>query len=91
MIGFLVLTAATFSLFGFILGIWADSFDKLSLIPALVVTTADLPGRQLLLHRHAAAGLAHGDAVQPGGLPDQRLPLELLRAPRISASRSAWA
>lgn len=35
---FLVLTAVTFSLFGFIIGIWADSFEKLQLIPLLVVT-----------------------------------------------------
>lgn len=35
---FLVLTAATFSLFGFIIGIWADNFEKLSVIPLLVVT-----------------------------------------------------
>jgi ABC-2 type transport system permease protein len=38
MIVFLVLTAITFSLFGFIIGIWADNFEKLSLIPLLVVT-----------------------------------------------------
>jgi ABC-2 type transport system permease protein len=38
MVLFLVLTAATFSLFGFIIGIWADSFEKLQLIPLLVVT-----------------------------------------------------
>ena len=35
---FLVLTAATFSLFGFVLGIWADSFEKLQIVPALIVT-----------------------------------------------------
>src|SRR5690606_9340937 len=38
MVGFLVLTAVTFSLFGFIIGIWADGFDKLQLFPLLVVT-----------------------------------------------------
>lgn len=38
MILFLVLTATTFSLFGFILGIWADSFEQLNFIPMLVVT-----------------------------------------------------
>jgi ABC-2 type transport system permease protein len=38
MIVFLVLTAVTFSLFGFILGIWADGFEKLQLIPLLVIT-----------------------------------------------------
>jgi ABC-2 type transport system permease protein len=35
---FLVLTAVTFSLFGFIIGIWADGFEKLQLIPLLIVT-----------------------------------------------------
>jgi ABC-2 type transport system permease protein len=34
--GFLVLTAVTFSLFGFIIGIWADGFQKLQVIPLLV-------------------------------------------------------
>jgi len=38
MILFLVLTAVTFSLFGFIIGIWADGFEKLQLIPLLIVT-----------------------------------------------------
>ena len=38
MISFLVLTAATFSLFGFIIGIWAKSFEQLQFIPMLVVT-----------------------------------------------------
>jgi len=35
---FLVLTCTTFSLFGFIIGIWADSFQRLQLIPLMVVT-----------------------------------------------------
>lgn len=35
---FLVLTAVTFSLFGFIIGIWADGFEKLQIIPLLIVT-----------------------------------------------------
>ena len=38
MILFLVLTAVTFSLLGFIIGIWADGFEKLSLVPLLIVT-----------------------------------------------------
>ena len=36
--GLLVLTAITFCLFGFIIGLWADSFQKLQVIPLLVVT-----------------------------------------------------
>jgi len=35
---FLVLTSVTFSLFGFILGIWADGWEKLSIVPILVIT-----------------------------------------------------
>jgi ABC-2 type transport system permease protein len=35
---FLLLTAVTFSLFGFILGIWADGWEKLQIVPALIVT-----------------------------------------------------
>jgi len=38
MLAFLVLTAVTFSLFGFIIGLWADGFEKLQLVPMLVVT-----------------------------------------------------
>ena len=38
MLGFLVLTCISFSLFGFIIGLWADNFEKLQLIPLLVVT-----------------------------------------------------
>ena len=38
MILFLVLTSVTFSLFGFIIGIWADGFEKLQVIPLLVIT-----------------------------------------------------
>ncbi|MDF1781679.1 MAG: ABC transporter permease [Alcanivoracaceae bacterium] len=38
MLTFLVLTAVTFSLFGFIIGIWADGFEKLQIIPLMVVT-----------------------------------------------------
>lgn len=38
MVCFLILTSVTFSLFGFIIGVWADSFEKLQLIPLMVVT-----------------------------------------------------
>lgn len=38
MIAFLLLTAITFSLFGFIIGIWADGFEKLQIVPLLIVT-----------------------------------------------------
>ncbi len=38
MVTFLLLTAVTFSLFGFIIGLWADGFQKLQLVPMLIVT-----------------------------------------------------
>jgi ABC-2 type transport system permease protein len=38
MLSFLVLTAVSFSLFGFILGIWADGFEKLQVVPLLIIT-----------------------------------------------------
>lgn len=38
MLFFLILTSVTFSLFGFIIGIWVDGFDKLQIIPLLIVT-----------------------------------------------------
>lgn len=38
MVSFLVLTAVTFSLFGFIIGLWADGFEKLQVVPLLVIT-----------------------------------------------------
>ncbi len=38
MLAFLVMTAVTFSLFGFIIGIWADDFQKLQIIPLMVIT-----------------------------------------------------
>ena len=38
MMGFLILTCISFSLFGFIIGLWADNFEKLQLIPLLIIT-----------------------------------------------------
>ena len=38
MVAFLVLTAVTFSLFGFIIGIWAESFEQLQIVPLMVLT-----------------------------------------------------
>ena len=38
MVAFLVLTAVTFSMFGFIIGLWADSFQKLQTIPLMIIT-----------------------------------------------------
>ena len=87
MIGFLLLTAATFSLFGFIIGIWAKSFEQLSVHPDAGHHAAHLPGRCLLLDRHAAAGMAHLQPVQSHRVPDQRLSLEFLRQRRCQRRR----
>jgi ABC-2 type transport system permease protein len=38
MVVFMVLTALTFSLLGFIIGIWADGFEKLQIVPLLLIT-----------------------------------------------------
>ncbi len=38
MMGFLILTCISFSLFGFIIGLWADTFEKLNIVPMLVIT-----------------------------------------------------
>ncbi len=38
MLFFLILTAVTFSLFGFVIGLWADGFEKLQLVPLLIIT-----------------------------------------------------
>ena len=44
MLGFLVLTSLSFSLFGFIIGIWADGFEKLQVVPLLVITPLSFLG-----------------------------------------------
>jgi ABC-2 type transport system permease protein len=38
MVAFLVLTAVTFSMFGFVIGVWADGFEKLQVVPLLIIT-----------------------------------------------------
>ena len=38
MLAFLILTSVTFSLFGFIIGLWADGFEKLQVVPTMVIT-----------------------------------------------------
>jgi len=44
MLTFLLLTAVTFSLFGFIIGIWAEGFEKLQIVPLLVITPLSFLG-----------------------------------------------
>lgn len=38
MLAFLILTAATFSMLGFVIGVWADGFEKLQVVPLLIIT-----------------------------------------------------
>ena len=101
MLAFLVLTALSFSLFGFILGLWADGFEKLQIVPLLIITPLTFLGGTFYSIERAAAVLADRHAVQSGRLSDQRLPLELLRHRRRQyrgergddarfLSRSAW-
>ncbi len=73
-----LLSAVTFSLLGFIIGIWADSFEKLQLNPAADRHAADISRRQLLLNHHAAALLAESQPVQSGGLSHLLPALEFL-------------
>ena len=44
MVGFLLLTAITFALLGFIIGIWADGFEKLQMVPLLIITPLSFLG-----------------------------------------------
>ena len=69
MVAFLLLTCVSFCLFGFILGIWATGWEKLTIVPTLDHHAADVSGRHVLLDQHAAAGVADHQPVQPGGLP----------------------
>ena len=86
MIAFLVLTAVTFSLFGFIIGIWAKNFEQLQFIPMLIMTPLTFLGGAFYSIDMLPPAVAHDRLVQPGGLSDQRLSLELLRVLR----RELW-
>ncbi len=87
MLLFLVLTAVTFSLLGFIIGIWADGFEKLQFMPLLIITPLTFLGGSFYSIDMLPPFWQNGDAVQPGGLPGQRLPLELLRQRRRQRRR----
>ena len=78
MLAFLILTAVTFSLFGFVIGIWADGFEKLQLVPLADRHAADVSRRQFLFHQHAAAFLADDHPGQSRRLSGQRVSMELL-------------
>jgi ABC-2 type transport system permease protein len=80
MVAFLVLTATTFCLFGFILGIWANGFEQLNFIPMLVITPLTFPRRRVLLDRRCCPeGWRTFSLFNPDRVPHQRIPLDLLR------------
>jgi ABC-2 type transport system permease protein len=58
MVTFLVFTAVTFSLLGFVIGIWADGFEKLQVIPLLVITPLTFLGGSF----YSISVLPHGPA-----------------------------
>jgi ABC-2 type transport system permease protein len=64
-LAFLVLTCLSFALFGFIIGIWAQNFEQLQLVPLLVITPLVFLGGRVLLDLDAAAVLADGDLFNP--------------------------
>ena len=85
MLGFLLLTAITFSLFGFIIGIWADGFEKLQIIPLLIITPLTFLGGSFYSIDMLPPFWRSPDAVQSGRLSGQRLSLEFLQ--RIRCQR----
>lgn len=87
MLFFFVLTAVTFSLFGFPDRHLGEGFRAAQPHSDAGGPAARLPRRQLLFDRHAAAILAGSKPLQPGPLSDQRLPMELLRDLRRKSAR----
>jgi len=84
MIAFLVLTSVTFSLFGFILGIWSKNFEQLQIIPMLVVTPLTFLGGAFYsidMLPPTWRAVAYADPVV---YLIKRLPLELLRHRRCA-------
>ena len=60
MVAFLVLTSVTFSLFGFIIGVWADGWEKLQIVPTLVITPLTFLERAAAVFPDHVA-IIHGD------------------------------
>ena len=71
-----------FSLFGFIIGIWAEDFEQLAIIPALVVTPLTFLGGAFYSIDMLPPLVADGEFVQSRRLSCQRVSLELLRRGR---------
>jgi len=65
MVVFLVLTAVTFSMFGFIIGLWADSFQKLQAIPLLIITPLTFLGGVFYSAKMLPAPWSHVTRANP--------------------------
>ena len=88
MVAFLVLTSIAFSLFGFIIGIWAKTFEQLAVIPALVVTPLTFLGGAFYSIDMLPPFWRTVSLFNPGRLSRQRLPLELLGRGDVSVAAS---
>ena len=86
MIAFLVLTSVTFSLLGFIIGIWADGFEKLQIIPLLIITPLTFLGGTFYSIDVLPPVWQTVTLFNPVVYLVERLPLELLRDRRRAAS-----
>jgi len=82
MLAFLVLTSVTFSLLGFIIGIWADGLREAADRAAPDHLAADFLGGSFYSISVLPPAWQTVTLLQSGGLPDQRIPLELLRGRR---------
>ena len=78
MILFLVGISTGFCLFGFAIGVWAQNFEQLQIIPMLVITPLTFLGGAFYSVNALQRTVPHDHPVQPHRARDQRLPLELL-------------
>ena len=74
-----MLTSVTFSLFGFIIGIWASGWEKLQIVPIMVITPLAFLGGSFYSISMLPPFWQKVTLFNPGRVPDQRLSLELLR------------
>ena len=87
MIAFLALTSVAFSLFGFIIGIWAKNFEQLAVIPSLVVTPLTFLGGAFYSIDMLPPFWRTVSLFNPVVYLDQRLSLELLWPGRCQRRR----
>ena len=86
---FLLLTAVTFSLFGFILGIWADGFEKLQIVPLLIITPLTFLGGSFYSIRMLPPFWQTVTLRNPGGLSGLAASAGAFTKSPTSASASA--